>query len=360
MAQGVRRVRQQAARLLHVIGEGGVDPERFARLGVSELPRLVASELTTLSICDLATGRRRVVGDPARVLSKDDIAAFDRNFFDHPLVRFHSAQPDGGTHRISDSVSGRQFRKSALYNEYYRRIGVDHAVAMPLFVDGTTLVSFVLNRAGRDFADEEIALLDQLRGWLAAMYRNAVALQRAADAMAELREIAQAENWAVIRIDRQRQVRELSPPALAMLGQAFPGPPPGPGGTLPAPIDDWLRRGSDRSAPRLALAPLVVPGPHHCLTVRALPELGGDAAWLLLVRGESRPAAEGAEVARLTPREREVLEWVAAGKSDRQIAMIVGASTRTVQKHLEHIYVKLGVENRTAAAMRARRLRDDR
>jgi DNA-binding CsgD family transcriptional regulator len=55
----------------------------------------------------------------------------------------------------------------------------------------------------------------------------------------------------------------------------------------------------------------------------------------------------------LTAREREVLQWVAAGKTDRDIALIVGSSVRTVHKHLQHIYAKLGVETRTAAAMRA-------
>jgi len=57
--------------------------------------------------------------------------------------------------------------------------------------------------------------------------------------------------------------------------------------------------------------------------------------------------------ARLTAREREVLEWVAAGKTSRDIAAILGASPRTIEKHLERIYDKLGVETRTAAAMRA-------
>jgi DNA-binding CsgD family transcriptional regulator len=55
---------------------------------------------------------------------------------------------------------------------------------------------------------------------------------------------------------------------------------------------------------------------------------------------------------RLTRREAEVLRWVAAGKSDAQISAILGISARTVQKHLEHAYQKLGVENRTAAANR--------
>jgi len=52
----------------------------------------------------------------------------------------------------------------------------------------------------------------------------------------------------------------------------------------------------------------------------------------------------------LTPREREVLNWLARGKSNAQIGQILGISAATVSKHLEHIYPKLGVENRTAAA----------
>jgi DNA-binding CsgD family transcriptional regulator len=52
----------------------------------------------------------------------------------------------------------------------------------------------------------------------------------------------------------------------------------------------------------------------------------------------------------LTPREREVLDWVAYGKSNAEIAAILRISAATVGKHLEHIYPKLGVENRTAAA----------
>jgi len=55
----------------------------------------------------------------------------------------------------------------------------------------------------------------------------------------------------------------------------------------------------------------------------------------------------------LTPREREVLCWLATGKTDADIAALLGISVRTVHKHLEHIYVKLGVETRTAAVMRA-------
>ena len=53
----------------------------------------------------------------------------------------------------------------------------------------------------------------------------------------------------------------------------------------------------------------------------------------------------------LTRREAEVLFWIAQGKSNHDIGIILGAKTGTVCKHVEHIFSKLNVENRTAAAV---------
>lgn len=55
----------------------------------------------------------------------------------------------------------------------------------------------------------------------------------------------------------------------------------------------------------------------------------------------------------LTGRESDVLLWIAHGKTNREIGMILDMSPRTVNKHLEQIYRKLGVENRTSAAAKA-------
>ena len=54
---------------------------------------------------------------------------------------------------------------------------------------------------------------------------------------------------------------------------------------------------------------------------------------------------------RLTRRELEVLSWIVKGKSNRDVAEILGLSARTIDKHLEQVYAKLGVENRTAATV---------
>lgn len=226
--------------LLSSMSGATADVTGFARAGVTELTRLVASEITTLSICDPVRNTRHVVGNPREAISAADRLCFDRYFNTHPLVRYHLGHPHGSAWRISDSLSTREFRAGGLYSEYYRRIGMDHAVAVPLFVDKGLLVSFVLNRVGRDFSDRECALLDLVRGPLSAFYREA----------------------------RTRDLRGFA----------------------------------------------------------ALP---------------------------ITARERDVLTWLAAGKTDREIALILNANPRTVQKHLQHIYEKLGVETRTAAVMRA-------
>lgn len=58
----------------------------------------------------------------------------------------------------------------------------------------------------------------------------------------------------------------------------------------------------------------------------------------------------------LTPREADVLLWTARGKSNKDMSEILNISARTVNKHLDHIFIKLGVENRASAAAVATRI----
>jgi DNA-binding CsgD family transcriptional regulator len=71
---------------------------------------------------------------------------------------------------------------------------------------------------------------------------------------------------------------------------------------------------------------------------------------MLASKGLDEPRLDSLGVTR---RETEVLRWLAAGKTDREIGKLLGCSHRTVQKHLQRLYVKLGVETRVAAVMRA-------
>ena len=119
---------------------------------------------------------------------------------------------------------------------------------------------------------------------------------------------------------------------------------------LPAPIPQWLdqaRKGKSGSkAPVMA----TLPG-NEQLRLQYMGRLGANEFLLRLAKdsGAETPAEFSSELG-LTTREGEVLSWLSKGKTNRDIAQILGLSPRTVDKHLEQIYSKLGVENRTAAA----------
>jgi DNA-binding CsgD family transcriptional regulator len=254
---------ERGLQLVERVAEDSASASRFARSGVEAIATLISSDLTTLSVCNLKTGHRQAVGLPGQGLSRSDIAAFDRHFFDHPLVRHHGFDGGRSSWRISDSLSRREFHRTDLYNEHYRRVGMRHAMAVPIYVARGNLVSFVLNRSSRDFSDRERACADLVRPILSSLYQTAC--------------------------ERSR----------------------------PNAQDDNANA-TTRSAMR---GPAMVPEP---------------AASQIL----------------LTTREQEVIRWVSFGKTDRDIAVLLGISVRTVQKHLENSFVKLGVETRTAAAMR--------
>ena len=92
------------------------------------------------------------------------------------------------------------------------------------------------------------------------------------------------------------------------------------------------------------------------LTLTLVAQIGSNEILLRLVESDlgDEQAALRAKLT-LTQREAGVLLWVARGKSNRDIAEILTLSPRTVNKHLEQIYAKLGVENRTSAAALAMR-----
>jgi len=72
-----------------------------------------------------------------------------------------------------------------------------------------------------------------------------------------------------------------------------------------------------------------------------------------LWRNAAARKRESRSLAALTPREREILLWVARGKSNREIAAVLYLAPGTIRKHLDNVYDKLGVSNRAGAVGRA-------
>jgi DNA-binding response OmpR family regulator/DNA-binding CsgD family transcriptional regulator len=119
----------------------------------------------------------------------------------------------------------------------------------------------------------------------------------------------------------------------------------------PTPLLNWIASARQVWKEGQTLQPLAITrGARRLLfSLHTRPDV---EEWLLVLREESDAAAIEAllHAFRLTGREAEVLLWVIKGKTDRDIGDILGLSPRTVHKHLEHVFEKLGVETRTAAA----------
>ena len=203
--------------------------------------------------------------------------------------------------------------------------------------------------------------------------RMNVHLQGARKARQEARQAGQARNaldafgYASITV-RARDGRLMWQTALArdLLREYF-----GPShlqGVAPQPVVDWLRRNISQAEAqaRAQIEPprLSVEKGAKRLSFRLHQRTGdtdqdgpggpdsegGD--WLIIMREVSDTAViEAMSLSfKLTTREAEVLYWVVKGKTNRDIGEILGSSPATAKKHLERVYVKLGVETRTAAA----------
>lgn len=155
---------------------------------------------------------------------------------------------------------------------------------------------------------------------------------------------------------RERDGRRVWQTALArkLLGEHFGGAET----VTPPEVIAWVARESlRRRAGADPVSLTVARGARRIsFTLHPMPEEtledSGDGEWLIVMR-ESDDAAVIEAVAlacRLTAREAEVLYWVVKGKTNRDIGDILGTSPRTITKHLEHVFEKLGVETRTAAA----------
>jgi DNA-binding CsgD family transcriptional regulator len=120
----------------------------------------------------------------------------------------------------------------------------------------------------------------------------------------------------------------------------------------PHGIDDALRTWLPAPPGRARSIYLERSGKNYTDRERTLLELVRPHLARMRLNAESRRGVDAS--LGLSPREAEVLGWVARGKTNAEIATVLFISPQTVRKHLEHIFEKLGVRTRTAAAAYAR------
>jgi DNA-binding NarL/FixJ family response regulator len=242
----------------------------------------------------------------------------------HPVCGYRTTSNDWTqTLKVSDFATLRQFRETPIYDAFYRG-ELDYWLDMGLPATATkTRVFIFTRRGGRDFTDRDRLVLEVLRPYLEARYAAAETTARAVAALASAVEGTNGEAHRVVLCSSRGTIEFASRSSRALLAR-FAG----------------LENGCLRTA-LLDRSKVVLAQGSERLVIRVAKS--GDLRVLLLDRHDAR-------VELLTPREREVVDGIARGQANAEVALELGITTATVAKHLEHAYRKLGVSSRTAAA----------
>ncbi|NBD39139.1 MAG: response regulator [Verrucomicrobia bacterium] len=159
------------------------------------------------------------------------------------------------------------------------------------------------------------------------------------------RQLEESLDQAVLLVDEEGRPQFATKRAWDLIARFFPEAPLA---GLPEPIHEWLH---EKASPFRKFS-----FPQGSLHIQRFSGLSGTGSVLKLEEHLNVPSSEHLQALGLTPREAEILYWMAKGKTSPEIATILDSALNTVKKHAQRIYRKLEVENRTAAALRATEL----
>ena len=303
---------------------GAVDGiEAFAREVVDGLGAVIPADVVAWNEVDPSAPRAAYVTNPIEANFEGSEAALERHIAEHPLIRYHVEQRDGRALKLTDFVSVRQLRHTGLYSELFRPVGVERQIAATLPTLPPLIVGICLMRSGRDFCEDERRTLDLLRPSLGNAFRNT-------QMRCELAVLRAVPGAAVLLLAQGGELLDTSTTALDLLASYFPGWKPS--STLPEPLSGLAGQRHRE---------VWIEGPSGWLQALTTDSGGGAIVLRSLARPENAP---------LTARERQVLELVADGLTNAEIAERLVIAPRTAKKHVEQLMAKLGVRTRTAAA----------
>jgi DNA-binding CsgD family transcriptional regulator len=250
---------------------------------------------------------------------------------DHPICRQWRKDGRFSALRLSDVITRREFRQSRFYAEEFAPWGVECELKVRLPSPPWHGKTFAFHRnggrGGRDFTTRDRMVLELLTPHLSGLWHAARTRRLLREALAELDRADERGPRGVIFLGADGEAEFMSPPVHRLLRDFFPATP---AGRLPAALADWLGDGRSQSLLRRS----------------------GDRRLVIERTADSLILEERVEEIPLTARERDVLAWVARGKTNAEIAQLLWLAPSTVRKHLENVYAKLGVSTRTAAVAR--------
>jgi DNA-binding CsgD family transcriptional regulator len=317
---------------------------------VSSLPSLIRADAYTYNEIDHARGQASYILWPEDFTPIKDAQEILGRFAVQIPMHAHWECGDGQALKISNFLSPRAFKKKEIYNEFYRPMRIPFTMGIALPVNRRRLVTIGSHRGSTDFTERERTALNVIQPHVLQAYANAQAVTHMQAEVARLNHAVEQIPQGLISVDARGIILWLTARARELLRDYF-------GGRrrshhrLPDLIVRWIRRNTTRmdhaDEQPSRIAPLIIDHGSRQLHVRMVPE--DDHCLLFLEEDSTEVPFEQRLHLGLSRRETEILGWIVHGKSNPEIALILSLSVRTIHKHVEHIYLKLKVENRYAA-----------
>jgi len=323
-------------------------PEIFLSKVLTGLPTIVGGHLVTCF--EYGPGEEDYVirfSDPQYVKF---FSVWMQTCNDHPGWSHLLRSGDNGWYSVSDYLSETAFHRTALYNECWRYGRIEDNLGTLSMISPKTLAAVSINRDRRSFTERDRQALNLLQPHLMQAWSNTKLTAGLHGQISSYAETLESCAEGIVILDGKWKVRLMTAKALRYTGKYFGAL--GADDRLPKKLHAWVCH--QKSSPQNGLEtaprrPLVIDHADGSeLTITCVPCCDGAALIL-----QERPVACNIAILGLSRRESDVLLWVTRGKSNEEIGLILGISLGTVKKHLEHIFHKLGVESRTAAATRA-------
>lgn len=349
--------------LLAAISEALYDLNRHR--DANTLPEKILSVVSRLIACDSAVFIRIDPATTSFSLSSLPAYAFaglnhqevaELHLRDHPLITHFSVRRDARAWTLHDFIPRVTFQRSMLYRTLYRPLGIEFQLILLVPFPDRAPRALLLNRRNSQFSESDRQLLQLLWPHLCQAVRNA----RAASRQQSIPKFdVGVLGRGVLVLDRAGGVELCTEQARIWLTRyCLEGYSQREVRSLPDPIASWVARALANSLLYLRgiadpVEPLIVRRGHQYLVIKLVTDYGRGQHLLLMDEASMNAPPDLLLGLGLTKREAEVLAWVAQGKTNRETGIILSLSTRTVQKHLEHVFAKLGVETRTAAILKA-------
>lgn len=288
---------------------------------------------------------------PENYVTQDQVDRVAQYGHQSPYGTYYVATRDASWKMTTDFMPIEEFHRTELHRYALAPIGINYQIGGILAVLGETSHVITIHRTHRNFTEHEREILNTLHSHLVTSYVNALACTQANQSVAEIKAVVETAPGAYGYYYRDGQLAWLQPRAEEWLAEFFPDEVKT-GERIPQSMNQLVRE---------SLANEHAPKQLECVRDGEILKvcLGGSPLGGLIVRLERKPRTplpRFRPVSQLTPRENEVLQWMAEGKRNGEIAAILDISERTVEKHVAKILEEFKVENRATAIIRAMEL----